>query len=243
MMKFEIELHNNTPMVSSKDIAKEFGRDHSHVMTSIESVLNLSEIVEVKYKAGNGQMQPMFLLSERSALIAMPFIGGNKSKEGQIALVDAYLAYRKTQIVTPALEVLPAEIAQRSATALKEMYKEFGVPKSYAVQEIAKEVTRQSGIDVTAALTQSSYCTNVPETEVMLEPSDLGKLHNMSGLEFNQLLSSHDLQEKVGGQWVATGEGKSISQKHAWTTKFKSGYNLKWNAKAVEVLCRDTDNA
>ena len=99
-MKFEIKLHGNVPMVSSKDIAEQFGRDHNHVMTAIKGVLNLSDIVEAKYKAGNGQMQPCILLNERSALIAMPFIGGNKSKEGQVALVDAYLVYR-SQIKMP----------------------------------------------------------------------------------------------------------------------------------------------
>lgn len=93
-MKFEIEIHNDEPMVSSKNIADEFERKHSDVIASIKGVISEREFTLSDYIDTRGKTQPCLLLNERSALIAMPFIGGTKSKEGQRALVDAYLAYR-----------------------------------------------------------------------------------------------------------------------------------------------------
>ena len=99
-MKFELELHNNNPMVSSLNIAAVFDREHSHVMTSITNIgeiISHDDIVASTYTDTRGKSQPLILLNERAALIAMPFIGGEKSKEGQVALVDAYLAYRNAK--------------------------------------------------------------------------------------------------------------------------------------------------
>ena len=100
-MHFSIEVHNNTPMISSLDIAKQFGRSHGHVMKSIKSKLGRDEIVTTSYVDSQGKKQPMLLLSKRAALIAMPFIGGKKSEEGQRALVDAYLAYEELSLAQP----------------------------------------------------------------------------------------------------------------------------------------------
>ncbi len=95
-MHFKITVHNNEPMVSSKNIAEQFDREHSHVMTAIRGILGGDDFVVGSYTDTQNQQRPMILLNERSALIAMPFIGGTKSKEGQIALVDTYLAYKNS---------------------------------------------------------------------------------------------------------------------------------------------------
>lgn len=42
-----------------------------------------------------GKTQKMYVLDERSFLIAMPFIGGKKSEDGQVLLVDEFLRIRK----------------------------------------------------------------------------------------------------------------------------------------------------
>lgn len=93
-MKFEIEIHNGEPMVSSLNIAIQFKRPHADVLKAIRNVLAEGEFSLGEYIDANNQSRPLILLNERSALIAMPYLGGNKSKEGQVALVDGYLAYR-----------------------------------------------------------------------------------------------------------------------------------------------------
>jgi hypothetical protein len=61
--------------------------------------LGLLEIKETSYIDEWSRHQRMVELTERGALIAMPFIGGARSREGQKVLVDAFLALRDRQSI------------------------------------------------------------------------------------------------------------------------------------------------
>ena len=94
-----VHLRQGQPCTSSIVIAKEFGRRHGNVLQSLDSLiadgtLNQLEFKSVKYVDDKGETRRLLELSERGALIAMPFIGGRKSRHGQVRLVDAFLAIR-----------------------------------------------------------------------------------------------------------------------------------------------------
>jgi phage regulator Rha-like protein len=93
-----LEMKRNKPMVSSVSIAVMFERRHDKVLEAIRTKLidglHLPVFGEMSSDE-RGRERPIYWLDERSALIAMPFIGGKKSIEGQQKLVDAYLAYRR----------------------------------------------------------------------------------------------------------------------------------------------------
>jgi Rha family phage regulatory protein len=94
-----IEIDHGKPMVSSLTIANEFGRTHKNVLQSIDNLIKEGTLTGLGFKPSeyideSGKANRMYLLDERSSLIAMPFIGGKKAKEGQSRLVDAYLFYR-----------------------------------------------------------------------------------------------------------------------------------------------------
>jgi phage regulator Rha-like protein len=81
-------------------IAEQFGRRHDNVLQTIRSLLSeetltLLDLKESQRSSRRGDVL-FFELSERAALIAMPFIGGRKSREGQARLVDAFLSVRAT---------------------------------------------------------------------------------------------------------------------------------------------------
>ena len=63
------------------------------------------------YTDERGKEQPIAWLSEREALIAMPFFGGRKAHEGQRQLVDAYLYYRDNFANPPRRDLLTAKRA------------------------------------------------------------------------------------------------------------------------------------
>ncbi|MBF0339759.1 MAG: Rha family transcriptional regulator [Magnetococcales bacterium] len=84
----------------SLTIAEAFDRQHSHVLRSIDQLiddgtLNQSNFGSVKYLDAKGEARRMIRLDERGFLIAMPFIGGRKAREGQVMLVDAFLTLRR----------------------------------------------------------------------------------------------------------------------------------------------------
>jgi Rha family phage regulatory protein len=93
-----VEIKHNKPMVSSLVIAELFGRRHDSVLRSIRQVVIEQLGVHVfaeTYKDNQGKERPLYWLEERAALIVMPFLGGKKAMDGQMKLVDAYLAYHR----------------------------------------------------------------------------------------------------------------------------------------------------
>ena len=99
-----VRLDGGEPWTSSLIIATEFARQHKNVLTSLDSLIadaTLQRGLEIKptffdVVGPNGavRQERAFQLNERAALIAMPFIGGRKSREAQKRLVDAFLAAR-----------------------------------------------------------------------------------------------------------------------------------------------------
>lgn len=94
-----VHLRKGQLVTSSIIIAEEFARRHDNVLQSLDSLvadgtLNHLEFKAVKYTDEKGEARRAIELTERGALIAMPFIGGKKSRLGQVRLVDAFLAMR-----------------------------------------------------------------------------------------------------------------------------------------------------
>lgn len=94
-----VHFRNGLPFTDSLVIAKEFCRRHDNVLQSIDVLIRNAHIGPLDFKGTyyldqQGKRQRLIELSERGALIAMPFIGGRKAREGQACLVDAFLLAR-----------------------------------------------------------------------------------------------------------------------------------------------------
>lgn len=103
-----VHLHHGKPVTDSLAIAREFDRPHKNVLQSIDALIEDGTISRLEFKPRDytderGKKQRMIELTERGALIAMPFIGGKNSRAGQVRLVDAFLSIRgEFQEVQPA---------------------------------------------------------------------------------------------------------------------------------------------
>ncbi len=90
---------SNQISVDSREIANEFGRRHDNVLQTLDSLLadgtlSLLECKERSYQK-LGRQYRCFELNEDGFLIAMPFIGGRKSREGQKRLVVEFSRVRR----------------------------------------------------------------------------------------------------------------------------------------------------
>lgn len=99
-MKHLIKIVKGEPVVSTEVIANEFGRRHDNVMQNIRSLietehLGVLDFKESSYVNKQNKVQPCYELTERGFLIAMPFIGGDKARDGQVRLVDSFIEYRE----------------------------------------------------------------------------------------------------------------------------------------------------
>jgi len=86
-----VEVHGKKLTTTSLVIAELFNRPHKHVLRSLDSLSSRLNIGPRDYVDSRGKTQRMYVLDERQFLIAMPFIGGEKSLDGQIRLVDEFL--------------------------------------------------------------------------------------------------------------------------------------------------------
>jgi len=102
-----VHLHKGQPVTDSLAIAREFGRRHDNVLRTLDSLISDGTIGRLNFKETSyadewNRKQRMIELTERGALIAMPFIGGKKSRAGQVRLVDAFMAMRDALTTAPA---------------------------------------------------------------------------------------------------------------------------------------------
>ncbi|MGK5046839.1 Rha family transcriptional regulator [Janthinobacterium sp. GB4P2] len=94
-----VHIHQGKPVTDSLVIAGEFKRRHDNVLQSLDALIadgtiGRLEFKESSYLSGQNKVQRKVDLTERGALVAMPFIGGRNSRLGQVRLVDAFMALR-----------------------------------------------------------------------------------------------------------------------------------------------------
>ncbi len=90
------ELYVDTP-----DVAVMFGRRHHDITRKLLCLVHSGAIDQrgltpISWTDNYGREQPAYRLSERDALVLMPFLGGRKAAEGQAKLVDSFMSMRKT---------------------------------------------------------------------------------------------------------------------------------------------------
>lgn len=94
-----VHFHMGKPVTDSRAISQEFASRHDNVLQKLDGLIADSTINRLDFKAAEyldakGESRRMIELTERGALIAMPFIGGRNSRAGQVRLVDAFMALR-----------------------------------------------------------------------------------------------------------------------------------------------------
>lgn len=94
-----VHIHQGEPITDSLTIAGEFRRRHDNVLQSLDALIadgtiSCLDFKERDYTDVRGKEQRMVELTERGALIAMPFIGGRNSRTDQVRLVDAFMTMR-----------------------------------------------------------------------------------------------------------------------------------------------------
>ena len=136
IMKTElVTVTNGVASTTSLVIADLFNRPHDNVLKSLDKIKDSVGFNAISYIDSMNRPKRAYALTEREALISMPFIGGLKSIEGQIKLVNEFLAMRnhiaETSTVEKRLSNLESELA-----ALKRV---DSLP-SLSFQEQAKKV-------------------------------------------------------------------------------------------------------
>lgn len=230
-------VNTNVQTMSTREIAETTDKHHAHVMRDVRAMVDvLKQNPELDfvcksstYVGSNGQSYEQYELDKDTCLTLLlgydPVARMKVVKRWQ-ELEDKARTQEQPKPLAPPIYILSTRL---EAAHL------LGVPLHIAQVEAVKEARLLTGEDFTPILKLAPAQSDIEVTQMMLEPTDLGKrLGVSSGIKMNKMLEDAGLQIKVDGNWQPTALGKPMCSVHQWVSGNKSGYNLKWNVSAVE---------
>jgi len=229
----------NVQTMSSLEIAELTSKEHKNVLCDIRDMLDGLDGSDLRHEYFHELKDNRGYTILLNKELTLTLVSGYNVKMRH-AIIKRWQELETKQEQPRQLEYTPEERANIAFKSLYEIAKIAEVPKSFALQECSKMASRASGCDITRLVTQGKYMDNVPDKDIMLEPTELGKHFDLSGKAMNEKLKELDLQYRHGENWLPTEKGKPICERHAWAVKNKSGYNLKWNWQAIDDLIHST---
>ncbi|MFM0614536.1 phage regulatory protein/antirepressor Ant [Paraburkholderia nemoris] len=161
-----VHLRGAEPVTDSLTIAHEFGRPHKNVLASIDGLIvdgtiNRLDFKPVEYVDAKGERRRAFELTERAALIAMPFIGGRKSREGQVRLVDAFIRFR-----SQAAEARPhgQDLVPQTLPDALRLAADLAEQRTQLQQTVQRQAVHVAALDLLSAADGSVCVTDAAKT-------------------------------------------------------------------------------
>lgn len=175
-------------IVDSLTIAREFDRRHDNVMRTLNSLIEDGTVdrlnfEEISYVDEMNRPQRAIQLTERAALVVMPFVGGRRAREGQVRLVDAFMALRERAART-ALDLTNPD-------TLRTLLQSLAGQQLQLQQHVAELEPKAQAFERLGAA-DGSLCI-----------SDAAKSLNMQPKALFVWLSQHDWIYRRGAAWIA----------------------------------------
>lgn len=220
--------------MSSLEIARLTGKQHYTVMRDIKRILKQAEIDGDKsvaiYLDAYGREKPCYNLPR----LECDLIISGYSVPYRLAIIKRW--HELEQSSRPSVPQIPPTPGITLLNSLLSAGTLFHCPLHIVEQEAAKEVLNHTGEDFRMLLKYSPAQDNIPDEEVMLEPTPLAQILGISAKAFNKRLEAAGFQTKVEGGWKPTVYGTPYCIQHSWSKDGKSGYNLKWKRTILDCL-------
>lgn len=239
-----IQVYNNQPVVSSKQVAETFGKEHKNVLTAIREILVAeNQATKFFYESEHeyrGQKFPMYLMNRDGfSLLVMGFTG-KQALDWKIQYINAFNEMEKS-LSTPKLTPSPRFRARHLSTALKDMEKtKETLQKMFKVTDGIAYSKAISMIEPLYGVSFDSIKELLPAAEHQtgyMTPSEIGARLSKSAREINLLLAGYGYQHKEGKVWRLDEAGKAYGEEIPYTAPTgHSGYQIRWNEKVIAQL-------
>lgn len=219
----DVKEYEGQPVVSSREVANNFGKKHKHVLESIENIKAENSAVtkmfiESSYKAGTGKNYKEYLLTRDGfSLLVMGFTGA-KALEWKLKYIEAFNKmeqYIKQQVPQlteedqAILSIVNSTSKAETALAIKN-YKEV-------VEKPLIETIEKQSDAINELKPHAEYAERVLEDKkTTLTPTQIAKDFGMAGQGLNALLHDLGVQYKQNGQWLlyAKYQGKGYTESY-----------------------------
>lgn len=181
-----LQVNNDEIVVSSLQIAEDFGKLHKHVLTDIKNLVDGNSSAKLFFFRttydNRGKQYPMYLMNRDGfTLLAMGFTG-KKAIDWKLKYIEAFNRMEK-KLNTPELQM-----ARGMMVAQKMLENKEAEIKALQTSNRDKE-----NMLVLAMGNGDRYTV-----------TEISKYYHMSPREFNQLLRRMKIQKRKGNIWVLT---------------------------------------
>lgn len=192
MSNIILSTRNGEPVVSSREVAEHFGKEHKHVLDSIKNlVAENSAAKSMFYETtfeNRGKQYPMYLMNRDGfTLLAMGFTG-KAALEWKLKYIEAFNQMEK-KLTAPEPE--PPELALSKALVMAQ-----GI--------IAREQERSKQLEKENAKLKpaAEYAHNMLLSDETLTVTQIALNFGMTANKLNKLLEEWGIQKKVNKQWI-----------------------------------------
>lgn len=223
-----IKIENNSelgPVVSSRTVAEELDRRHSHVIRDLEKILldpNVGSVIfESKYKDVTGRTLKEYLLTKDGFILYMFNIQGHN--DFKMAYINRF-----------------NEMEKALQNRLPGTYKEALLQLVEQVEQNEKlqlENTMQKQ-QIGELKPKANYVDTILKSKSLVTIGQIAKDYGMSAQEMNKLLQRFKIQYKQSGQWLLYSNHHAKGYTHSETTEIthKDGsvsvrMHTKWTQK------------
>ncbi|PKD98571.1 phage antirepressor KilAC domain-containing protein [Macrococcoides caseolyticum] len=223
-----IKIENNSelgPVVSSRIVAEELGRQHQHVKRDLDKILmspNVDALIfKSDYKDSRGRTQSEYLLTKDGFILYMFNIQGHN--DFKMAYINRF-----------------NEMEKALQNRLPGTYKEALLQLVEQVEENEKlhlENTMQKQ-QIGELKPKANYVDTILKSKSLVTIGQIAKDYGMSAQEMNKLLQRLKIQYKQSGQWLLYSNHHAKGYTHSETTEIthKDGsisvrMHTKWTQK------------
>ena len=182
---------NGQKMVSSRDVAENFEKEHKDVIRAVENIKAqncalTSMFFKTTYTAGTGKAYPMYLMNRDGfSLLAMGFTG-SKAMEWKLKYIQAFNAMER-KLTKPESDDM---ILSRAVLIANKKVEQLQSTNIQLVQENAK------------LKPASDYAHAVLMSDEKLTVKQIAQNYGMTSQKLNYILEEMRIQYKVNKQWI-----------------------------------------
>lgn len=183
-----IKVENDQLLVSSLEVAENFGKEHKHIREAIKNLTVENSTVkhlfyETTYKNSRGKQYPMYYMNRDGFSLLVMGFNGKKALEWKLKYINAFNEMEKKLND-------PNYLAERLITYFKNKCNELTLENNVQKQQIAELQPKATYYDV------------VLNCEDVVTISLIAKDYGWSGKKMNEYLHKKRVQYKQNGTWL-----------------------------------------
>lgn len=232
--KIKITTSNGELVVSSRQVAENFGKEHKHVLESIRTILAAeNSATKFFYESAfenRGKQYPEYLMNRDGfSLLVMGFTG-KEAMTWKLKYIEAFNAMEK-KLSKPQLTLME-QMAQGLLAAQQLLSEE----KEARLKAEQKTIEQEKTIEVLKP--KADYTDMILQNNSLVAISQIAKDYGMSGKAMNKKLHEMKIIYNLNGQWLLYSKYQAEGYVHSETfhINHKNGshdtkMNTKWTQK------------